>query len=134
MADYYPALLHAVSRLSDHTAPARQAVYEHARSNIVTILRRHNLHISELEIMRERAALETAIGKLEATFLPPQTHTPTAEPEEIDRNIKRGAAKSNIGLSRTSEWQGALLIGVALFLGMMTFSGLMYAAIRLFVL
>src|ERR1700720_1081278 len=66
MADYCPALSRAISSLPDNNTPARQELYEHARSILIEQLRRHALQKSEQEIMRERAMLETAIRKVEA--------------------------------------------------------------------
>ncbi len=68
MADYYPALFGTVSSLANNNALTRQELYEYARSNIVAQLRRRDLQISALEIVRERAALETAIHRVEAVF------------------------------------------------------------------
>jgi hypothetical protein len=78
MADYYPALARAVSSLADNNAPARQELYGHARKIIVEQLLRQEPQKSAPEIMRERAALETAISKIEAESLFARTHPPNA--------------------------------------------------------
>ena len=66
MADYYPVLARAVSRLAINDAQARREVYERAQAIVVAELRRQDLQISAPEIMRELAALETAIRRVEA--------------------------------------------------------------------
>jgi hypothetical protein len=78
MADYYPALARAVSRLPDNSTRARQELYEHARTILVEQLRRQDPQKSEQEIVRERAALETAIRKVEA-------QSPSTRPQRSNR-------------------------------------------------
>jgi hypothetical protein len=62
MADYYPILARAVSRLATNKAQARHEVYEHARTILVVQLRSQ---ASALNIMSERVALEGAILRVE---------------------------------------------------------------------
>ena len=69
MADYYPVLARAVSRLAINDAQARREVYERAQTIVIAELRRQDLQISAPEIMRELAALETAIRRVEAESL-----------------------------------------------------------------
>jgi hypothetical protein len=76
MADYHPALARAVSRLPDNSTRARQELYEHARTILVEQLRRQDPQKSEQEIERERAALETAIRKVEAQSPSARTQRP----------------------------------------------------------
>jgi hypothetical protein len=78
MADYYPALTRVVSRLPDNSTRARQELYEHARTILVEQLRRQDPQKSEQEIVRERAALETAIRKVEA-------QSPSTRPQRSNR-------------------------------------------------
>jgi hypothetical protein len=78
MADYYPALARAVSSLPDNNAQARKELYEHAQTILVEQLRRQDPQKSAQEIMRERAALEMAIRKVEARSRSAQTHTPNS--------------------------------------------------------
>ena len=68
MPDYYPALARTVMRLPNNNAAARQELYELARSKIVEILLRRDMKVSAPEIARERAALETAISRVEEEF------------------------------------------------------------------
>jgi hypothetical protein len=76
MADYYPALARAVSRLAKDDDPARQELYARARTIIVEQLRRLNPQKSAPEMLRECAALEAAIREVEAKSLSDRTHTP----------------------------------------------------------
>jgi hypothetical protein len=104
MADYYPALARAVSSLPDNNAQARKELYEHAQTILVEQLRRQDPQKSAQEIMRERAALEMAIRKVEARSRSARTHTPNSPTlprlivvVEHDSNDRRGA-KSPIGV------------------------------------
>src|SRR5579862_8456394 len=67
MADYYPLIARAIAGL-DPSAPgeSRRALYERARSALVTQLRSVEPPLSESEITRERLSLEEAIRKVEA--------------------------------------------------------------------
>jgi hypothetical protein len=65
MADYYPILARAVSRLATNNPQARQEVYEHARTILVAQLRSQDPELSALNIMSERVALEGAILRVE---------------------------------------------------------------------
>ena len=76
MADYYPVLARAGSRLASNDAQARREVYERAQAIAVAELRRQDLQISAPEIMRELAALETAIRRVEVESLSNQTRAP----------------------------------------------------------
>jgi hypothetical protein len=63
-ADYYSILARAVSRMPTNNAQARQELYQHARTILLTQLGRQE--ISELGAVGERVILETAIFKVEA--------------------------------------------------------------------
>lgn len=71
MADYYPVLAHAVSRLATNTDDARQELYEHARSVLNKYLDRSNSQISKIDPIHERIAFEMAVLKLETKSLSP---------------------------------------------------------------
>ena len=72
MADYYSLLAKAVSNLPKaRPEPARNAIYERARKALVRQLRSLGPPLPEADIAREEAALETAIGRLEAQFALP---------------------------------------------------------------
>ena len=66
MTDYQPLIARAVEGLGKSTGEARRALYERARSALVTQLRNVEPPLSESEITRERLALEEAIRKVEA--------------------------------------------------------------------
>jgi hypothetical protein len=66
MADYYPLINKAVAGLEKSTGEARRALYERARTALVTQLRGVQPALSESDITRERLALEEAIRKVEA--------------------------------------------------------------------
>jgi hypothetical protein len=65
MADYYPLIARAVNGLEKSTGEARRALYERARTALVTQLRGVEPVLSEADITRERLALEEAIRKVE---------------------------------------------------------------------
>jgi hypothetical protein len=64
MADYYPILARAVSRLTANNDQARQELYVHARTILDAQLPRQDPQISAPE--HERVALEMAILRVEA--------------------------------------------------------------------
>ena len=66
MTDYHPLIARAVEGLEKSTGEARRALYERARTALVTQLRRVDPPLSETEITKERLALEDAIRKVEA--------------------------------------------------------------------
>ena len=76
MADYYPVLARAVSSLTINNARTRQEVYERVQTGLTAELRRRNPQKSAPEIMRELAALETAIHRVEMESPSTQTQTP----------------------------------------------------------
>ena len=81
MADYYPILARAVSRLATNNAQARQELYEHARKVLAAQLRRHDPQFSTPETISERIAFETATLRLEAEMrsLGEKTHETFAD-------------------------------------------------------
>lgn len=66
MTDYHPLIARAVEGLDRSTGEARRALYERARTALVTQLRSVDPPLSESEITKERLALEDAIRKVEA--------------------------------------------------------------------
>jgi hypothetical protein len=66
MTDYQPLIGRAIEGLGKSTGEARRALYERARSALVTQLRSVDPALSESEITRERLSLEEAIRKVEA--------------------------------------------------------------------
>ena len=93
MTDYHPLIARAVDGLERSTGEARRALYERARTALVTQLRSVDPPLSESEITKERLALEDAIRKVEAEAarkaraeqrapaapLPPRRERPTAD-------------------------------------------------------
>ncbi len=66
MADYYSVIAGAVSRLPSKTDEARYAIYERARTALRERLSNYDPALSDTALANERAALETAISRLEA--------------------------------------------------------------------
>ena len=66
MTDYFPLITRAVEALDTNTGEARRAIYERARSALVTQLRSVEPALPETDITKERLALEDAIRKVEA--------------------------------------------------------------------
>jgi hypothetical protein len=65
MADYYPVLARAVSGLPSNDAQARRDLYARARAIVGEQLRRDGRDAA-VDVLREQAALEAAIGRIEA--------------------------------------------------------------------
>ncbi|KQP61359.1 hypothetical protein [Methylobacterium sp. Leaf108] len=68
MADYYPLLARALDALPDRSADLRKAVYDRARGALIGQLRSIVPPLSEVDIDRERSALEAAIERLEVDY------------------------------------------------------------------
>ena len=66
MPDYYPLIARAVSRLEKNTPEAHQDLFEQTRAILSDQLRNRQPPASDSEIMRERAALDEAIRKIES--------------------------------------------------------------------
>jgi hypothetical protein len=65
MADYYPVIARAVSRLPSKTDEARHSIYERARTVLQENLRTHDPRVSPAELATEQFALEAAISRVE---------------------------------------------------------------------
>ena len=85
MADYYPLIAKAVDGLDKSTGEARRALYERARTALVTQLRGVVPALSEQDITRERLALEEAIRKVEAEAARKSRFDPPPERKRADR-------------------------------------------------
>ncbi len=83
MTDYYPLIARAVTGLDKSTGEARRALYERARTALVTQLRGVEPALSEADITRERLALEEAIRKVEAEA----ARRPQQESAEVPANV-----------------------------------------------
>lgn len=65
MADYSPLLMRALDALADRSPPMRQTVYARAREALTAQLRSLDPPLAEADIDRERAALDSAIERIE---------------------------------------------------------------------
>ncbi|HEX3937981.1 MAG TPA: hypothetical protein VHX43_10800 [Xanthobacteraceae bacterium] len=65
MADYYPVLTRAISALPSNDPQARRDLFARART-IVNEQLRNGGRSAAVEVLREQAALEAAIGRIEA--------------------------------------------------------------------
>jgi len=69
MADYYPLIARAVAAAEKNNGETRRAIYERARTALLSQLRGTTPPLSEADITRERLALEEAIRKVEADMV-----------------------------------------------------------------
>jgi hypothetical protein len=115
MTDYHPLIARAVEGLEKSSGEARRALYERARTALVTQLRAVEPPLSESEITKERLALEDAIRKVEAdaarksraelqearpaAAAPPRRDATRAEP----RRTEPAAPKQNPGAPAEAE-------------------------------
>jgi hypothetical protein len=93
MVDYYPVIAEAVSTLQDNSLAARHVLFERVRAILLEQLRIHRPRASELELLRERAALEDAIRRVEAdsemsSLLPHRS----ANTREVKRRVEDNAS------------------------------------------
>ena len=116
MTDYHPLIARAVDGLERSTGEARRALYERARTALVTQLRAVDPPLSESEITKERLALEDAIRKVEADAARkaradqrspaaplPRRERPAADGGRIEpRRTEPAAAKSIAGAPNES--------------------------------
>jgi hypothetical protein len=79
MADYYPVLARAISRLSDNDARKRQEIYDRARTVVLEELRK----LDPEKIAPEQAQLEAAILRLEAELSAKDAAVAAAQPPPI---------------------------------------------------
>ena len=87
MADYYPLISRSIESLASSTPESRQRVYDHAKHALVEQLRLLDPPIPEIDIMRERLALESAIRKFERTCIATKTEATLdlSESQQDDR-------------------------------------------------
>jgi hypothetical protein len=76
MADYHPLIASAVAKLESNTPEARAALYERVRSAFLT----HSAGMSELDVGRERLALEIAIRDIEGAAIRVRSMPPPVPP------------------------------------------------------
>jgi hypothetical protein len=101
MADYYPVLARAVSRLANNTVQARRELYAHARTIIVEQFPGRDRQQLTPQAMRERAALETAIRRVEAETRSGQTRN-KREPAPAQAPAARAAITDAEPQSKTT--------------------------------
>lgn len=68
MADYYPLISRSIEAIADPTPEVRQMVYDRAKQALVEQLRLLNPPLPEIDIMRERLALESTIRRFERSY------------------------------------------------------------------
>ena len=135
MQDYYHVIANAVSKLDHNTDTGRRRVYENARITFTALLKNQKPPLSEAEIDRHQLALESAIHHVElassnANQTPersramqlPQPNQPialTAIPQKgrIVSSKKRVPTVTQY-LRKAITSAGAMLVGIALFVGM----------------
>src|SRR6266702_2603024 len=91
MADYYALIARAVSGLDKNTGENRRALYDRARTALVSQLRGVEPALDETDITRERLSLEEAIRKVEAEAAKrprPDVSEHAAEPSLRDRGLR----------------------------------------------
>lgn len=96
MADFYPVLARAVSRLPIDSVQARKELYEHARRVVFEQLRTQDPPRSGREIIVEQAALENAIQKVEIESRSPKAPILNGAPPV--RSSANRAAAANGGV------------------------------------
>lgn len=80
MADYYPLIAKAIEGLTDKSPAVRRAVYERARNALLAQLRSLDPPVAPADIARESAALDLAIGAVEAIYVPSTSGSTTIQP------------------------------------------------------
>ena len=107
---YYPVILRAVSQLPNNTPEARKGLYERARAAHAGQLRGQQ---SELEVARERLALETAIRRVEDEATPSQSPRPVPGNASIESAPKKERVSSPLHRPSTAS----LIISLIFFSG-----------------
>jgi hypothetical protein len=103
MHNYYHLIARAISTLESDTSLARHALYERIRAILVEQLRSRQPPASNSEIMRERAALEAAIRKIELESPTPlQSRT---EPAHASGSRRSHSGAPAYSLSNTVPWR-----------------------------
>jgi hypothetical protein len=109
LADYYPLIVQAVSRLERSTAQSRGKIYDRARAAMISQLRSLTPDLNESDIACEQLALEHAIRKVETESLhhsltPAQPSIRQPDPMRRVQHIPDELATTrNVGgLSRTA--------------------------------
>ena len=118
MADYYPVIARAVSRLPSKTDEARHAIYERARTALQENLRTYDPPLSPADLATEQFALEAAITRVETELRRSAREETTISPpglsfisrveefvrwvrEKFDHNIS--IIRNRLGLGETTK-------------------------------
>src|SRR6516164_2969603 len=88
MADYYPVIARAVSRLPSKTDKARRAIYERARTVLQENLRTHDPPLSPAELATEQLALEAAISRVESELRHSAREEATPSLKDLSLSVK----------------------------------------------
>jgi hypothetical protein len=104
LADYYPTIFHAVSRLEPNTTETRGKIYDRARAAMLLQLRSVIPSLTESKIGREQLALEEAIRKVETESLrhlraPTQSSIRPSRPVKDISDVRSIANDGNAGFS-----------------------------------
>jgi hypothetical protein len=91
MPDYYPFVARALCKLERNTAESRQVLFQHMRVILVEQLRSRQPPATEIEMMRERIALEDAIRNVDSasTVAPMSLEGSSRAPSAQDRLPQR---------------------------------------------
>lgn len=107
MADYYPLLARAVAGLKTSTPETRRAIYERARNALIAQLRGMKPPVPEPDILRESAALDAAVARLEAELARPAEPDPVANRAEEERKAEEARRAEAARLEETQRKEAA---------------------------
>ena len=107
MTDYHSLIAHAVEGVASDRGATRRALYERARTALVTQLRAVDPPLPESVVAKERFALESAIRKVEADAarkvpLGREPHSAAARPQSI---ASAGSVTTGLGPSKQEAAQ-----------------------------
>ena len=110
MVDYYPVIARAISQLPRKDARARRELYLRARMVVAEHLQSRNLPDESSEVIRERAALEKAIRRVELGLRSEVHASPTAQPRvnakslsQILKALQSGPNRSGVDLAQAAR-------------------------------
>ena len=104
MTDYQSLIARAVEGLDLHKVETRRALYERARTALVTQLRAVDPPLSESAIAKERLALESAIRKVEADAAKVPARRELTQPPQARNPLLRDCLRA-IGWRRAQQQQ-----------------------------
>jgi hypothetical protein len=118
MADFYPVLTNAVARLQNSNAQVREELYQHARAIVETELRQQVPRKSARDIVREQAALEAAIRRVEA-----ELHAKPAAPAG---GAVAPPARAAADMNEVLKSVGIMLLGMTCIVAMLAFTAVLF--------